>query len=749
MKSILRITLTAFLLCLQICSSIALQAQCKVDTSDPVKGEFSINGTKVLVNGDGGGVATATNNTPIKICEGELISLKSTLAVTAQTSVVYWIVSNAEYLANPRSIQSSIGSVAGSYSSVNGSVDLRLIEKSSYEPQGLSFYNGPGKYVIVQYDNSTSTTTGPGVHHACQVIEIIKPVPPVATVTSCTINQFDLEFPQNSKNIFDDYEITFNALVGNYNPILKTGKPKSYPFSVNSGSLLTDNQNRIITIKGVSVTGGCNAPITNLGVVALNNTVKPSINSLKGSIQKGEFKLLSEVPVSMPVNVYIRDPQTSSEYDYKSVFKTYLTRKNLGTDSVKLVVPNADKQYCFTTGADDTFCPSNNYTTKFKSLQEVCTMTANVEVLKNKNVITWSRDRSQAEGSKFRIYYVNRNKITNGQNSQTFQMTNIDSLKYVDSDITCNDEYLYNVVVLNNQASYSQNITVKADASYASPKIPNVVASIRNDKYAFARAVYSNTIPSDLPKNVLADKYKFYRANALNDNFKLIYTGNTSFVDSTTEADKKQYCYYVTNTNNCNIESEPSDKVCSINLKLNQGEIEWTKENTHVLATNYELVLTDTLKKISNSFKLENTVKSLNLKEVIRYYLNPGDARTLRIVSLPTNWYSGNNYLPSSVSNPLFINFPPLANEQEEDSSINIYPNPSQEIITIDLKNEKPEIVNWILHNQIGQIINQSISNKPTINYQSQIDIKNLQKGVYLLKIDSGEKSAIRKIVKE
>lgn len=746
MNKIFKTTLISTVSFLAICSLHNAKAQCKVDGSNSVKGEFSINGTKVQVNGDGGGVATAANNVPIKICEGELIKLKSTLTVTSQANVSYWITSLSVYnsVAQP---PINLVNAAGQYNLVNGSVDLKLIEKSS-DPQGLIFYNGPGKYVITQYDNST-TLSGAGLHHACQVIEVFTPVSPVATSSSCTLNEIQVDFPQNSKNIFDDYEITFNAVAGNYNPILKTGKPKSYPFSVSSGSLLQDNQDRIITIKGLSITGGCVAPLTNLGRVAVNITAKPSINSLTASIQKGEFRLLSEVPVSMPVNVYIRDPLLTDNYDYKNVFKSYLTRRNLGTDSVKLVVPNVDRQYCFTTGADDTFCPTNNFTTKFKSLQEVCTITANVEVFKNKNVITWSKDRSKADGSRFRTYYVNRSKITGVTDSRTFQVANIDSLKYIDTDITCNDEYLYNLVTMNNQVSYSQNISVKADANYALPKIPNVVASVVNNKYVIVKTIY-NPSQIDLPKNIKINNYKFYKANSLNDIYYLAYTGKVSFVDSTVEADKKSYCYYVTCTNICNVESEPSEKVCNINLRLNQGEIEWTKESTHSLPSqNYELVLIDTIKKVSSNFPLNIDIKSLNFKQTLNYYLNPGDVRILRIITLPQGWNSGNNYLPYSQSNQIFINYPPLSNEQEATISVNIYPNPSQEILSIELKNDKPEIVNWALHNQNGQLINQSISEKPILNYQSQIEIKNLQKGTYLLKIESGEKSVIRKIIKD
>lgn len=747
MNRIFKTILTSTVVFLAICSLHNAKAQCKVDASDPVKGGFSINGTKVQVNGDGGGVPTAPNNIPIKICEGELIQLQSTLTVTSQANVSYWITSLSNYNALIRPPSNSSASASGSYNTINGNFELKLISKNT-APSGLEFYDGPGKYVITQYDNST-TLSGAGLHHACQVIEVIKPTIPEATVTSCVLNEFQIEFPKSIKNIFDDYEITFNAIAGSYNPILKTGKPSAYPFLVKSGSLLPDNQDRIITIKGLTVTGGCAAPLTNLGKVAVNITAKPSINSLTASNQKGEFRLLSEVPVSMPVNVYIRDPLLTDNYDYKNVFKSYLTRRNLGTDSVKLVVPNADRQYCFTTGADDTFCPTNNFTTIFKSLQEVCTMTANVEVFKNKNVITWSRDRSKADGSRFRIYYVNRSKITGIKDSRTFQVTNIDSLKYIDTDITCNDEYIYKLVTMNNQASYSQNISVKADANYAPPKIPNVVASVVNNKYVIVKTIY-NPYQSDLQKNIKIDNYKFYKANSLNDIYSLANTGKVSFTDSTVEADKKSYCYYVTCTSICNVESEPSEKVCNMNLRLNQGEIEWTKENTHSLPPqNYELVLIDTIKKVSSNFPLNPDIKSLNFKQTLNYYLNPGDIRILRIITLPQGWNSGNNYLPYSQSNQIFINYPPLANEPEATLSVKIYPNPSQEVLSIEVKNDKPEIVNWILHNQIGQLINHSISDKPILNYQSQIDIKNLQKGTYLLKIESGEKSVIRKIIKD
>ena len=202
-------------------------AQCKPDIGSPVRGEFSINGNKVVVKGDGGGSLTANNNIPIKICEGEVISLKNTLPISAITSNNYWITEFGAYNARTTSLASSIGSVDASYSTLTGDASLKLIAKSA-NPSGISFYNGPGKYVITQYDNSSSITGGPDFHHACQVIEIIAPPKPVVTTSVCNGNEVQITFPANPRNIFDDYEITFNATSGSFNPILKTGNPPFY-----------------------------------------------------------------------------------------------------------------------------------------------------------------------------------------------------------------------------------------------------------------------------------------------------------------------------------------------------------------------------------------------------------------------------------------------------------------------------------------------------------------------------------------
>jgi Secretion system C-terminal sorting domain len=746
MKSILRITLTAFLFCLQICSSLALKAQCKVDTSDPVKGEFSINGTKVQINGDGGGVATASNNIPIKICEGELIKLKSTLSVTAQTSVSYWILSINSYLASSIPVQSLTASVAGSYSSVNGSVDLRLIEKSSYDPQGLSFYNGPGKYVIVQYDNSTSTTTGPGIHHACQVIEVIKPTAPVATATNCSNSEFLISFPQNSRNIYDDYEITFNALVGNINPILRTGKPEKYPFSIKSENLLNSSTDRIITIKGLSVTGNCTAPITNLGVFkgSSNKFVsKPTIISIEGKTQKGEFKLNVSSQNNVEHSIFIRE---ALNYDYTKVFKSYTSKLKIGIDSIGVSVPDGNKQYCFRVEAIDSLCPLNN----FRSNEEICTTPASVVALNNKNVISWVKANNFSPSgiklSPFNFYQIERLNPDGTVDKVFPSRTNIETIQEEDVNLICGQVYTYRVKTNYGISSYSQPLKVTAKSDDIPFKIPRLIATLDFDNKILVQGVFNT---GNLPNDVNADNYKFYRSNAVNGTFSLQKTGNSIIKDQDSDASKQSYCYYMTWTNLCNIESESSEKVCTIFQKNNNGILEWTKENSHSAPTDSYIVQEVDSKGI-NIRELGTVNSKINSFDISKIELNYGEQKFFQIEARPVGWNTANiNRLPSTLSNVIRIFKAPLANQQEEDSSVKIYPNPSQDHITVELKNDKPEIVNWTLHNSSGQVINKSISDNPSINYQSQIDTKHLQKGIYLLKIEVGERSIIRKIIKD
>ena len=633
---------------------------CKVEnTSEPVAGEFSINGNKVAVKSHGGGLATAANNIPIKICEGEPITLKNTLPISASTSNTYWILELAPYLGSTASVQGSIATIAASYSSIGGGVTVKMVEKSR-DPNGLSFYNGPGRYVIIQYDNTTANAGGGGVHYACQVIEIIKPQAPIVTTSVCSGNEVQITFPSDPKNNFDDYEITFNATNGTFNPILKTGKQTTYPFTVKSGSLLPDNQDRIITIRGLSVTGNCAAPIKNAGRISINvaTIFKPVVSAVIGTSKKGEFKIAVSAQSTISRNLYIRDPQLTSTYDYTKVFKTYGSTAAV-IDSAILQVPNSDKMYCFQAEALDLVCPSTTTNSNLRSNEEICTTPATVTPVSNKNVVTWLQAPGGLIGSVFSYYQVERLNSDGTVDKLFPAIPAVTELKVEDPNVTCGQEYTYRVLTNYNKKSYSQIIKVKAISDDVPSKIPRIFATITNDaKYASIQGGFD---PTNIPVNVKVNNFKYYRADALNASYSLIKIGNQLINDSTAQVDKKSFCYYMTWTNLCDKESSPSEKVCTVNLKTSGATINWTKESSISVGTDSYIVQrvnpvnNTNIKELAINLKNINTYNSQVLPEV------EGQEIFIQIESRPVGWNIINgNSLPSTLSNIIRIFRPSL-----------------------------------------------------------------------------------------
>ena len=661
MNRIIRNITTVFVgIVVWTCLSQQTYAQCKADNGDPVKGEFSINGNKVDVKGDGGGSLTASNNIPIKICEGELIVLKNTLSVTSLTSNSYWITEYGAYNSRTSSLASSTASIDASYNTIGGNAGIKMISKA-VDAAGFSFYDKPGKYVITQYDNSSTASNGPGFHHACQVIEIIAPPKPVVTTSVCSGDEVQITFPASPNNIFDDYEIKFNATAGSYNPVLKTGKPTSYPFVVKSGTLLSGfTQDVILTVQGLSVTGNCVAPIENKGRISVNAATiyRPVVSSIVGTTKKGEFKLAVSAQNNISRNLYIRDPLLTSTYDYTTVFKTYGSTRTT-TDSTILQVPDGNKLYCFKAEALDLVCPSTTSNPNLTSNEEICTTPATVTAASNLNTITWLKAVGSVAGGVFSYYQVERLN-SNGTVDKLFPaINNITELKVEDSGITCGQEYTYRVLTNYSQKSYSQIIKVKAVSDDIPTKIPRFFATMTNDaKYASIQGQFD---PSNVPVNIKANNYKFYRAEAINSAYSLIKIGNQLINDSTAEVDKKSYCYYMTWTNLCDKESSPSEKVCTVYLKPSGASINWTRETSISAGTDSYIVQRVNPSNGTNIKELASNLINVNTYNTQVLPETEGQEIYIQIESRPVGWnIIGSNSLPSTLSNIVRIFRPSL-----------------------------------------------------------------------------------------
>jgi gliding motility-associated-like protein len=625
-------------------------AQCKAVTTSPVKGEFSIN--TIPVNGDGGGVITASNNIPIKICEGELIKLQSTLPINPPLSgVYYWITPLTSYnsAATP---PINVISADNSYTTLGGSVDIKMIDKAT-DGQGFSFYTTPGKYVITQRDNSDAIAGGPGFHHACQVIEIVKATTPDVQYDKCSGSKVIFKFPATANNIYDNYTIKY-ILSGSYKPEDKTGKPASYPFTYQNVTDLSSYGSTSVEVKGESATGGCPAPVRTISSFTLNNTVvnKPSLNAIVGTTLKGEFKLAVSADNGVKRNVYMRDPSVDNFFPYTATpFKSYTSSAASGLDSNSVQVPNGDKVYCFQVEAVDGSCASSFVSNSALRSDELCTTLIDVKAENNKNVITWSKALGGGLiGANFVNYIIERFRPDGSFDKVLNSTPNSAETSFTDSGVTCGQEYVYKVTTRYPLKSISQSFKVKATSNDTPPAISRVFTTISNTG-ANVRVQGQFNVGA-VPVNIKPNAYKYYRSESLGGTYTLLKSGNSFIDDITADIDKKSYCYYMTWTNLCDNESDPSEKVCTVHLKSDGSTLRWTPESSLSVGTDSYIVQSVNPTTKTNIKELKSNLIGTQTFDTKALGEEEGQELFIQIESRPVGWNTTDpNVLPSTLSN--------------------------------------------------------------------------------------------------
>jgi hypothetical protein len=86
-----------------------------------------------------------------------------------------------------------------------------------------------------------------------------------------------------------------------------------------------------------------------------------------------------------------------------------------------------------------------------------------------------------------------------------------------------------------------------------------------------------------------------------------------------------------------------------------------------------------------------------------------------------------------------------VAEENNNNIALNVFPNPASQSITIDLSNFKQELVSIEISNNLGQIINHSTEKQSKV----VVDVSDYVKGLYFVKVNFGDFIAIKKIIIE
>lgn len=563
--------------------SVNVYAQCinKAEPPGTMPGEFSINGTRVSVVGDGDGLANATNNVPIKICEGETITLKNTISATSTTGVNYWLMPASQYgsLTIP---PSNPATANASYSSLSGDVSVTVNTSTSW-------YSGPGIYVITQGDNSGNGTAS-DYHHACQVVEIIKPSTPVVTYSVCNGDMIRVKLEANANNNYEEYTVRFTAIGSSFNPSFNV-RPASYPTLVSSGPI-PNRLDRVFTVQGQSKTGSCPAPVYTSPSISMTGTTLnlPLIRSITGSTLQNEFEMSVLAQSNIQRKVYIRDPLTSTGYNYNNPLLTYQSGTST-FDAVKVTVPNPSKQYCFRTEAVDANCPvSTSISSAILSSEEVCTTPANLSMVNDAVRVSWLMAIPNVIGGVFFDYRVER-LMADGITIDKFfpAINNASTLSLDDQDVVCGKEYLYRVITNYGQKSTSHILKIKASSTKTLAKIANVFADVQaTNSLINVKGTFESGTGEPLPAEML--EYRFYRADSPNGSYQFLQatvpTINT-IDDATADINKQSYCYYMTWKDLCDRESVPSEKVCSIFLSSSVSVINWTPESSFSTTTDF------------------------------------------------------------------------------------------------------------------------------------------------------------------
>jgi pimeloyl-ACP methyl ester carboxylesterase len=113
----------------------------------------------------------------------------------------------------------------------------------------------------------------------------------------------------------------------------------------------------------------------------------------------------------------------------------------------------------------------------------------------------------------------------------------------------------------------------------------------------------------------------------------------------------------------------------------------------------------------------------------------------------PQTWYSGMHWM-DSIINLSFLSVG-MDHALSESKQVIIYPNPASGYSTIEYSIQKMESVSVTVFNQTGQVVCMVMAGrKGAGRHKLQLEMAALPSGVYLCKLQAGDQSVIKKIIK-
>lgn len=547
-------------------------------------GKFSITGAagsraSVIVDGDGNAQTTASNNNVLRICEGESIVLAKTAPTIGTVGGVnYWLINEALYNAGTYSFPSNPITSFANYDPSVGATNTQVILQAANLPDANSpspyKYNGPGRYFLIQKDQSYSGGT-PDNYYACQVIEIISPTitKPNFTATSCVDGSVVVTLPTDAtRNVFYNYTVTYkNTGTGFLEGTAKSGNNPTYEFKFPASPLAsTTSKNIEVSVTGQTQTEGC-SNATDSKTIIVKSAIKPRSGLITGQATNGSYNVEFVAEMGVKREVFLRE--ATSSYNYATPFANFTssTADSRGYEEQSYTVPNPDKQYCFIARAVDNsaLCPTGNV---INSDEEACTTTLKVTTGDKKNDLTWSPFVTGMRGGVYQSYEIYRE----GTSRPIATITASGTTTYSDDSPTlvCGTKYKYTVKTVYGAQSISSPVEVEFKQTTAPTALDKVFVTVSDDN---SFVTIDGSTSTNLPTTG-SPKFHYYRTSPIPSATQYA-DDSSSFKDIHVNTTKEQYCYYMTWNEGACIESSPSNTVCTILLKKTGEDLTWTPEN--------------------------------------------------------------------------------------------------------------------------------------------------------------------------
>lgn len=401
----------------------------------------------------------------------------------------------------------------------------------------------------------------------CALFEVLKTSEPVVTVNACSgISQpVTLKLENDPANVYNRYKINWND--GSPVQIFNVTATTPLPITL-SHTYVGKLEDPVV--QGVHVRNSAENCPSSFYKPSSNSAKQPLIHTLEGENNGKEAKLQ-----------YVN-------YDAGKIYDVEAKIDNGGTSTWTSVGTTLNGNFT-ATGLDENlrYCFrikfKNSCNTDVYSMNNICSISLKAKLNSTKEVeLRWNMPTEPTVApNQLRL---SKDKLGCGTCAGNIPLGSNTQISHIDNTINCGDKYFYRVSTRHAGFTIgttvwpinikSPQITVDPKSNAVSVK-PNNIVQVGYDAIdeKLIKIIISATGTSSG-----GDKYTFYRAENSSQDFVQIGKSDfNTFDDVSVNGGATSYCYKYKVLDACGIESDFSDKFCTIALtSKSSGMLNWT-----------------------------------------------------------------------------------------------------------------------------------------------------------------------------